>query len=49
MFDPEEKSSIIKNEFLTEKTIENLINEILSTNPEENEKEMQNFKKEYNL
>ena len=49
LFDPEEKSSIIKDEFWTKKTIENLINEIFSTNPEENEKEMQNFKKEYNL
>ena len=49
LFDPEEKSSIIKDEFLTKKTIENLINEIFSSNPEENEKEMQNFKKIYNL
>ena len=49
LFDPEEKSSIIKDEFLTKKTIENLINEIFSSNPEENEKEMQNYKREYNL
>ena len=30
LFDPEEKSSIIKDEFLTKKTIENLINEIFN-------------------
>ena len=29
--------------------MKNLINKIFSTNPEENENEMQNFKKEYNL
>ena len=48
LFDPDEKSIIVKNEFLTKKTID-LMNKIFSTNTEKNEKEMQNFKKEYNL
>ena len=48
LFDPDEKSIIVKNEFLTKKTID-LMNKIFSTNTETNEKEMQNFKKEYNL
>ena len=40
---------VLKNEFLTRKTIKHLMNKIFSTNTEKNEKDMQNFRKEYNL
>ena len=40
---------VLKNEFLTKKTIKHLMNKIFSTNTEKNEKDMQNFRKEYNL
>ena len=40
---------VLKNEFLTRKTIKYLMNKIFSTNTEKNEKDMQNFRKEYNL
>ena len=32
LFDPDEKSSIVKNEFLNRKTIEDSMNKIFSTN-----------------
>ena len=44
--DPEWKNKVINDEFLNKKTIENIINEIFSTNVEQNKKEIQNFKKE---
>ena len=40
---------VLKNEFFTKKTIKHLMNKIFSTNTEKNEKDMQNFRKEYNL
>ena len=43
------KSKIINDEFLNKKTIENILNEIFSSDVEQDEKEIQNFKKEYDL
>lgn len=43
------KSKIINDEFLNKKTIENILNEMFPTNVEQIEKEMKNFKEEYDL
>ena len=49
LFDPEKKSKIINDEILNKKTIENILNVIFSSDVEQNKKEIQNFKKEYDL
>ena len=49
LFDPEENSKITNNEVLNKKTIEDIMNEIFSNDVEQNETEIQNFKKEYDL
>ena len=43
------KIKIINDEFLNKKTIENILNEMFPTNVEQIEKEMKNFKEEYDL
>ena len=48
-FDPEENSKIINNEVLNKKTIEDIMTEIFSDDVEQNEKEIQNFKAEYDF
>ena len=48
-FDPEENSKIINNEVLNKKAIEDIMTEIFSDDVEQNEKEIQNFKAEYDF
>ena len=43
------KSKIINHETLNKKTIEEILNEIFSTNVDENKQEVENFRKEYDL
>ena len=43
------KRKIINHETLNKKTIEEILNEIFSTNVDENKQEMENFRKEYDL
>ena len=47
--EPDEKSKIINHETLNKKTIEEILNEIFSTDVDENKQEMENFRKEYDL
>ena len=49
LFDPEENSKITNNEVLNKKTIEDIMTEIFSDDVEQNEKEIQNFKAEYDF
>ena len=49
IFDPEEKSKIKNHETLNKKTIETILNEIFTTDVDENEQVIETFKKEYNL
>ena len=46
IFDPDERSKIINHETLNKKTIEQILNEIFSTDVNQNEHEMENYKKE---
>ena len=49
IFDPDERSKIINHETLNKKTIEQILNEIFSADVNQNEHEIENFKKEYDL
>ena len=49
IFNPDERSIIINHETLNKKTIKQILNEILSTDVNQNKHEMENFKKEYDL
>ena len=49
IFDPEEKSKIKNHETLNKKTIETILNEIFTTDVDENEQVIETFKKEYDL
>ena len=49
MLDSDEKSEIINHETPNKKTIEQILNEIFSTDVNQNEHEIENFKKEYDL
>ena len=49
IFDPEEKSKIINHETLNKTTIEAILNEIFTTNIEQNEHVIELFKEEYDL
>ena len=48
-FGPDEKSKIINHKALIKKTIEEILNDIFSTDVDEDEQEMENFRKEYDL
>ena len=43
LFNPDENSTIIEDKTLTKKTIEKLLNEIFSTDKEENERKIEDF------
>ena len=49
LFDPDEKSKILDHENLNKKTLETIINEIFSTDIDENEHIIKNFREEYDL
>ena len=49
LFDPDEKSKILNHQRLTKNTLENRTNEIFSTDVDENEYLIKNFKEEYDL
>ena len=49
LFDPDEKSKIINHKTLNKSTLQTIINEIFSTEIEENEYLIKNFNEEYNL
>ena len=49
IFNPDERSKIINHETPNKKTIEQILNEIFSTDVNQNEHEIENFKKEYDL
>ena len=49
LFDPDEKSKIISLDNLNKKTLETIINEIFSTDVDENEHIIKNFREEYDL
>ena len=49
LFDPEEKSKIINHKILNKTTIEAILNEIFTTNIEQNEHVIELFKEEYDL
>ena len=49
IFNPDERSKIINHETPNKKTIEQILNEIFSTDVNQNEHEIKNFKKEYDL
>ena len=49
LFDPDENSKILNDEHLTKKTVETLLNEIFSTNKNENERKVAEFAEEYNI
>ena len=49
LFDPVRDSKIIDDEFLTQKTVTTLLNEIFSTNKEKNEEEMKLFVRDNDL
>ena len=49
IFDPDEKNKIINHETLNKKTVEEIINEIFSTDVDENEQEIEDIWKEYDL
>ena len=47
LFDPDEKSKILSHGTLNKTTLETIINEIFSTDIDENEHIIKNFKEEY--
>ena len=49
LFDPDEKSKILDHENLNKTTLETIINEIFSTDVDENEHIIKNFREEYEL
>ena len=49
LFDPDEKSKILSHQTLNKSTLETIINEIFSTDVDENEHIIKNFKEEYEL
>ena len=49
LFDPDEKSKILDHENLNKKIVETIINKIFSTDVDENEHIIKNFRKEYDL
>ena len=49
LFDPDEKSKILSHGTLNKSTLETIINEIFSTDINENEHIIKNFKEEYGL
>ena len=49
LFDPDENSKVIDHENLNKHTIEVILNEIFSTDIDENENLIKKFKEEYNL
>ena len=49
MFDTEEKSKIINHETLNKRTIEAILNQIFTTDVNENEQVIEKFKEEYDL
>ena len=49
IFDPEEKSKIINHETVNKRTIEAILNEVLTTDANENEQVIGKFKEEYDL
>ena len=49
LFDPEEKSKIINHKILNKTTIEAILNEIFTTNIEQNEHVIELFKEEYDF
>ena len=49
LFDPDEESKTLNHENLNKKTLETIINEIFSTNVDENEHIIKNFMEEYDL
>ena len=48
-FDPDERSKITKHETLNKKTIDQTLNEIFSTDVNQNEHEIENCEKEYDF
>ena len=49
LFDPDKKSKILSHQTLNKSTLETIINEIFSTDVDENEHIIKNFKEEYEL
>ena len=49
IFDPEEKSKIINHETLNKRTVEAILNEIFTTDVNENEQVIEKFKGEHDL
>ena len=49
LFDPDEKSKVLSHQTLNKSTSETIINEIFSTDVDENEHIIKNFKEEYEL
>ena len=49
LFDPDERRKILDHQELTKNTLETIINEIFSTDINENEYLIKNFKEEYNF
>ena len=49
IFDPGERSKIINHETLNKKSIEEILDEIFSTDVDQNEHEIENFRKEYDF
>ena len=49
IFDPEEKSKIINHKTLNKRTIEAILNEIFTTDVNENEQAIEKFEEEYDL
>ena len=49
IFDPEEKNKIINHKTLNKKTLEAILNEICTTDIDENKHVIENFQKEFDL
>ena len=49
LFDPDENSNILNDEYLTKKTVETLLNEIFSRNKNKNKRKIAEFAEEYNI
>ena len=49
LFDPDENSKILNDEHSTQKTVKTLLNEIYSTNKNQNERKVAEFAGEYNI
>ena len=49
LFDPDEKSKILNHENLNKKTLVTIINEIFSTDVDENQHKIKNSREEYDL